>query len=114
MKPQLGVVRSRDEEFVLADLPGLIEGASEGVGLGHRFLGHVERCAVILHLVDATLDDVVGAWRTIRGELKAYGARSQPTSPRSSALNKIGRGRSQGHGEEAPGAANAPAPALSW
>ncbi len=73
LKPQLGVVRSHDEEFVLADLPGLIEGASEGAGLGHRFLGHVERCAVILHLVDAHQDDVVGAWKTIRGELKAYG-----------------------------------------
>jgi len=73
LKPQLGVVRAHDEEFVLADLPGLIEGASEGTGLGHRFLGHVERCAAILHLIDATLDDVVGAWRTIRAELEAYG-----------------------------------------
>ncbi|MGH6974050.1 MAG: GTPase ObgE [Stellaceae bacterium] len=73
LKPQLGVVRVHDEEFVLADLPGLIEGASEGTGLGHRFLGHVERCAAILHLIDATLDDVVGAWRTIRAELGAYG-----------------------------------------
>ena len=73
LKPQLGVVRVHDEEFVLADLPGLIEGASEGIGLGHRFLGHVERCAAILHLIDATLDDVVGAWRTIRAELEAYG-----------------------------------------
>jgi GTP-binding protein len=74
LKPQLGVVHVHDNEFVLADLPGLIEGASEGAGLGHRFLGHVERCAVLLHLVDATQDDVVGAWRTIRGELAAYGA----------------------------------------
>ena len=74
LRPQLGVVRIHDEEFVLADLPGLIEGSSEGVGLGHRFLGHVERCAVLLHLVDATQEDVVGAWRTIRGELAAYGA----------------------------------------
>src|SRR5665213_2213827 len=73
LKPQLGVVRVDDQEFVLADLPGLIEGASEGAGLGHRFLGHVERCAVVLHLIDATGDDVVGAWRTIRGELAAYG-----------------------------------------
>jgi GTP-binding protein len=87
LKPQLGVVRSRDEEFVLADLPGLIEGASEGVGLGHRFLGHVERCAVILHLVDATLDDVVGSWKTIRGELKAYGA-GLTRKPEITALNK--------------------------
>ncbi len=74
LRPQLGVVGVHEDEFVLADLPGLIEGASEGAGLGHRFLGHVERCAVLLHLVDATQDDVVGAWRTIRGELSAYGA----------------------------------------
>ena len=73
LKPQLGVVLAHGEEFVIADLPGLIEGASEGVGLGHRFLGHVERCAVILHLIDATDEDVVGHWRTIRGELGAYG-----------------------------------------
>ena len=73
LKPQLGVVRVGDEEFVLADLPGLIEGASEGSGLGHRFLGHAERCAVILHLIDGTQDDVVGAYRTIRAELAAYG-----------------------------------------
>jgi GTP-binding protein len=74
LKPQLGVVRRHDEEeFVLADLPGLIEGASEGAGIGTRFLGHVERCAVILHLVDGTLDDVAGAYRAIRQELAAYG-----------------------------------------
>jgi GTP-binding protein len=87
LKPQLGVVRVHDEEFVLADLPGLIEGASEGVGLGHRFLGHVERCAVILHLIDATLDDVTGAWKTIRGELEAYGA-NLTDKPEIVALNK--------------------------
>ena len=73
LKPQLGVVRLDDAEFVLADLPGLIEGASEGVGIGTRFLGHVERCAVILHLIDGTEEDIVGAYRTIRGELEAYG-----------------------------------------
>jgi GTP-binding protein len=73
LKPQLGVVRLHDQEFVLADLPGLIEGASEGAGIGTRFLGHVERCAVILHLVDGTLDDVAGAYRTIRDELASYG-----------------------------------------
>jgi GTPase len=72
LRPQLGVVRVRDEEFVLADLPGLIAGASGGAGIGTRFLGHVERCAVILHLVDGTLDDVAGAYRTIRGELALY------------------------------------------
>src|SRR5215469_1273208 len=73
LKPQLGVVRVDDEEFVLADLPGLIEGASEGAGLGHRFLGHVERCAVILHLIDGTESNVVEAYRTVRAELGAYG-----------------------------------------
>ena len=73
LKPQLGVVRFHDDEFVLADLPGLIEGASEGVGIGTRFLGHVERCAVILHLVDGTQDDVAAAYRAIRRELAAYG-----------------------------------------
>ena len=73
LRPQLGVVHVHDTEFVLADLPGLIEGASEGAGLGHRFLAHVERCAVLLHLVDATQEDVVGAWRTIRAELATYG-----------------------------------------
>jgi GTPase len=74
LNPQLGVVRIDDEsEFVLADLPGLIEGASEGAGLGTRFLGHVERCAVILHLIDSTADDIVGAYRMIRRELHDYG-----------------------------------------
>jgi GTP-binding protein len=71
--PQLGVVYHGGEEFVLADIPGLIEGAHEGKGVGDRFLGHVERCGVLLHLVDGTQDDVAGAYRTIRGELKAYG-----------------------------------------
>ncbi|MDH3232284.1 MAG: GTPase ObgE [Alphaproteobacteria bacterium] len=71
--PQLGVVYHGGEEFVLADIPGLIEGAHEGKGIGDRFLGHVERCGVLLHLVDGTEDDVAGAYRTIRGELEAYG-----------------------------------------
>lgn len=70
--PQLGVVGAGGREFVLADIPGLIEGASEGIGLGHRFLGHVERCRVLLHLIDGTQDDVSGAYKTIRGELEAY------------------------------------------
>jgi GTP-binding protein len=73
LKPQLGVMRRHDEEFVVADLPGLIEGAAEGAGLGTRFLGHVERCAVILHLIDGTAEDVVGAYRAIRHELARYG-----------------------------------------
>jgi GTP-binding protein len=75
LHPQLGVVRvSAAEEFVLADIPGLIEGAHEGAGLGDRFLGHVERCAVLLHLVDGSAGDVVQAWRTVREEMAAYGA----------------------------------------
>jgi len=71
--PHLGVVEIDTDSFVLADIPGLIEGAHEGAGIGDRFLGHIERCAVLLHLVDATGDDVAGAYRTIRGELDAYG-----------------------------------------
>ncbi len=74
LHPNLGVVRAGDADFVLADIPGLIEGAHEGAGLGTRFLGHVERCRVLLHLVDATSDDVAAAYRTVRRELKAYGA----------------------------------------
>ncbi len=73
LHPQLGVVRADGREFVLADIPGLIEGAHEGAGLGDRFLGHVERCGALLHLIDATEDDVVGAWKTVRAELSAYG-----------------------------------------
>jgi GTP-binding protein len=74
LAPNLGVVDlSTNERFVLADIPGLIEGASEGAGLGVRFLGHVERTATLIHLVDATQDDVVEAWRTVRAELEAYG-----------------------------------------
>ncbi len=74
LAPHLGVVRHGEASFVLADIPGLIEGASEGAGLGDRFLGHIERCGALLHLVDATQDDVAGAYRTIRRELEAYDA----------------------------------------
>ena len=87
LRPQLGVVSVHGEEFVIADLPGLIEGASEGAGLGHRFLGHVERCAVMLHLIDATEEDILGHWRTIRGELEAYG-HGLTEKPEIIALNK--------------------------
>jgi GTP-binding protein len=73
LHPGLGVVGFADQEFVLADIPGLIEGAHEGAGLGDRFLGHVERCGVLLHLVDGTQNDPVAAYRTIRAELEAYG-----------------------------------------
>ena len=88
LHPQLGVVRlSVSEEFVLADIPGLIEGAHEGAGLGDRFLGHVERCAVLLHLVDGAAGNVVRAWRTIREELEAYGG-GLAEKPELVALNK--------------------------
>jgi len=88
LSPGLGVVRLGEEEFVLADIPGLIEGAHEGAGLGDRFLGHVERCRVLLHLVDGTQEDVVGAWETVRGELEAYG-HGLEDKPVIVALNKI-------------------------
>ncbi len=73
LHPNLGVVRHRDRECVMADIPGLIEGAHEGAGIGDRFLGHVERCRFLLHLVDAAGEDPINAYRTVRGELKAYG-----------------------------------------
>ena len=88
LTPNLGVVDlSAEERFVLADIPGLIEGASEGAGLGVRFLGHVERCAVLIHLVDGTAEDVAGAYRTIREELSAYGE-GLAEKPELLALNK--------------------------
>ena len=74
LHPNLGMVRIDTTDFVLADIPGLIEGAHEGVGIGDRFLGHVERTAVLLHLVDATLDDPAEAYAIVRGEVGAYGA----------------------------------------
>jgi GTPase len=73
LHPQLGVVRVDEREFVLADLPGLIEGAHEGVGLGDRFLGHTERCRVLLHLIDGTGEDAGADYKTVRAELEAYG-----------------------------------------
>ncbi|HWA62954.1 MAG TPA: GTPase ObgE, partial [Caulobacteraceae bacterium] len=89
LTPNLGVVDlSTNERFVLADVPGLIEGASEGAGLGTRFLGHLERTAVLIHLVDATQEDVAEAWRTVRHELEAYGA-ELAEKPEILALNKI-------------------------
>ncbi len=73
LKPQLGVVAHKGRELVMADIPGLIAGAAEGVGIGDRFLGHIERCRVLLHLVDASAAAPVKAWRTVRDELEAYG-----------------------------------------
>jgi GTP-binding protein len=87
--PQLGVVRlNHSEEFVMADIPGLIEGAAEGAGLGTRFLGHVERCAVLLHLIDGSQADPVAAWTTIRRELEEYGA-DLVDRPEILVLNKV-------------------------
>src|ERR1043165_4823072 len=74
LRPQLGVVRHKGREFVVADIPGLIEGAAEGAGIGDRFLGHVERTRVLLHLIDGSADDPLEAWRVVRGELDSYGA----------------------------------------
>lgn len=88
LTPNLGVVDlSPQERFVIADIPGLIEGASEGAGLGTRFLGHIERCAVLIHLVDGTQGDVADAYRQVREELKAYGG-GLADKPEIVALNK--------------------------
>jgi GTP-binding protein len=86
--PKLGVVRHRDREFVLADIPGLIEGAAEGAGIGDRFLGHIERCRVLIHLVDISGPDPAEAMQVIERELDAYGA-DLADKPRLIALNKI-------------------------
>ncbi|MGI4881497.1 MAG: GTPase ObgE [Janthinobacterium lividum] len=74
LKPQLGVVGHKGQEFVLADIPGLIAGAADGVGIGDRFLGHIERCRILLHLVDANEPDPVESYEIVRDELDAYGA----------------------------------------
>jgi GTP-binding protein len=87
LHPQLGVVRIDEREFVLADIPGLIEGAHEGLGLGDRFLGHVERCRVLLHLVDGSGEDAGEAYNTVRAELAAYGE-GLADKPEIVALNK--------------------------
>jgi GTP-binding protein len=87
LEPQLGVVRIDETDFVLADLPGLIEGAHEGVGLGDRFLGHAERCNVILHLIDGTQSEIAKTYKTIRAELEAYG-NGLESKPEIVALNK--------------------------
>jgi GTP-binding protein len=86
--PQLGVVYAFEKEFVIADLPGLIENAHLGHGLGHRFLGHVERCGALLHLIDATQDDFIQSYKTIRRELELY-LEDLVDKPEILALNKI-------------------------
>jgi len=88
LHPNLGVVGVDNTEIVIADIPGLIEGASDGTGLGHRFLGHVERCSVLLHLVDGTGEDVAEDYRIISAELAKY-AEDLAKRPRVVALNKI-------------------------
>jgi GTP-binding protein len=87
LTPHLGVVTIDDDDFVLADIPGLIEGAHEGAGLGDRFLGHIERCRVLLHLVDATDEDPAANYRKVRAELEAYG-QGLADKPELIALNK--------------------------
>ena len=85
--PQLGVVRHKSREFVLADIPGLIEGAAEGAGIGDRFLGHIERCRLLIHLIDATGDNPLEAYHTVRTELENYGS-GLSEKPELVALNK--------------------------
>jgi GTPase len=87
LHPNLGVVTLGEQEFVIADIPGLIEGAHEGAGIGDRFLGHIERCRVLLHLIDGTADDVAEAYRVVRHELAAYGG-GLDEKPEVVALNK--------------------------
>jgi GTPase len=86
-RPQLGVVSHKGREFVLADIPGLIAGAADGAGIGDRFLGHIERCRILIHLIDAAGDDPVEAWHTVCEELEAYGAGLED-KPQIVALNK--------------------------
>jgi GTP-binding protein len=88
LHPGLGVVRNDQREFVLADIPGLIEGAHEGVGLGDKFLAHVERCRVLLHLVDGTSEHAGKAYKLVRGEIEAYG-HSLADKPEIVALSKV-------------------------
>ncbi len=87
LHPNLGVMRRENDEMVLADIPGLIEGASEGAGLGTRFLGHVERCRMLLHLIDGVAEDPVAAYQTVRHEVEAYG-QGLDEKPELIALNK--------------------------
>ena len=86
-RPQLGVVAHKGREFVIADIPGLIAGAADGAGIGDRFLGHIERCRILIHLVDAAGEDPVGAWKTVCHELAEYGAGLED-KPQIVALNK--------------------------
>jgi GTPase len=87
LRPQLGVVSHKAREFVLADIPGLIAGAADGAGVGDRFLGHIERCQILLHLIDATAEDPVENWQIVCEELSEYGAGLED-KPQIVALNK--------------------------
>ncbi len=87
IRPQLGVVRHKGRDFVIADIPGLIAGAADGAGIGDRFLGHIERCRVLIHLVDGAAENPVQAWRTVTRELAAYGA-GLDAKPQIICLNK--------------------------
>ena len=87
-RPQLGVVRHKNREFVIADIPGLIEGAADGAGIGDRFLGHIERCRVLIHLIDISGDDPAEAYSTVNAELEAYGG-GLADKPQLVALNKL-------------------------
>ena len=86
--PKLGVVRHKGREFVLADIPGLIEGAADGAGIGDRFLGHIERCRVLIHLIDIAGEDPADAYQTVNAELEAYGA-GLLDKPQLVVLNKL-------------------------
>jgi GTP-binding protein len=88
LRPQLGVVRHKGREFVVADIPGLIEGAAEGAGIGDRFLGHVERTRLLLHLIDGSEEQPLEDWRVVRGELDSYGA-GLDDKPEVIALTKV-------------------------
>jgi GTP-binding protein len=88
IRPQLGVASHKNREFVVADIPGLIEGAAEGAGIGDRFLGHIERCRVLLHLIDASDSDPIDGYEIVQSELDAYGA-GLSEKPQIIALNKI-------------------------
>ena len=105
LHPNLGVARVDRGEIVIADVPGLIEGAAEGAGIGDRFLGHVERTGVLLHLVSAREDDAAAAWRTVRGEIDAYAGGALAAKPEILALSQIDA--------VAPDEANAKADALA-
>ena len=113
LHPNLGVVRHEEREFVMADIPGLIEGAHAGAGIGDRFLGHVERCGALLHLVDANAEDVRAAYETVRGELEAYG-HGLGEKPEIVCLSRadIASEETLGDASEALGAASGAAPLI--